>query len=1178
MKKKSIIFRRGSGKLKKVWLMLKFTFVFMFAGIFQLYAHSQSVSLNMDEVTLDRVIWAIEKQTDFVFMYSKDDLVKAGKVSVNLKNATVESVLESCLENTGLTYVIQDGVIVLRPGRPQAVEKMDISGTIKDANGNTLPGVTVRLKGSALGVVSDVEGNFRLQVPKSQSVVLVFSFVGMKTIEMPVADSKPLSVVMQEDVAQMDEVVVTGYQILSRERATGSYDILSKEMLDKPVSNIASRLVGTVAGVQATVDENGDPTFQIRGKSSLYADAQPLVVVDGFPIEGNFKSINPNDVESVTVLKDAAAASIWGARSANGVIVVTTKSGSRLKKGDLRVSISSFVRYSPKTDLSYAHSVANSADAVEYDKFSFNKWRSTPVPDRWNSPNGPATSGKVALNEHYLGYLTDGELESILKQLAQQDNSQQIKDHILQNPFVHQYNLNIAGSSERASHYLSMMYEGRKRNLKGNEGEKAMVNYKMSMNLYKWLDFDFSGSYMYDRSTNNSEGIPHIMPYEMLLDEEGNRLPIIKTYYVPNMERYVPLDKFPYPNWTYYNPIDEMENRDLTTKQNIARFQAGLKLKFMDGLDLNAAFKYELNNSITRNYYGEETFQVRNNVNYYTYWNQDENTFTLNIPKGAQLGQSRWQTDVFNFRTQLNFDRSFGKHSIAGVAGAEITSKCSQYFGYTKTYGYNDEKLTVGTFPNGLGSNTNSNLRIYNWLGNRVTIYDGVNNAFSYSTNRFFSLYANVSYTYNSLYTLSGSVRTDASNLITDDPKYRYQPMWSLGGSWLLSGEEFMSGKEWIDRLTLRVTYGYNGNVDNSTSFKPLISLAQTNDRYTNAPYATVSNYGNPSLRWEKTGVLNIGVDYTLWGGKLHGKIDYYRKSAKDLIATISIPEVNGTGSQKINAANMTNHGIELEVGSSLDFAENWSWNGNLNVAYNKNKITKLFVAAYTHSNLIPWQGGRTAYVEGENANTIYGLKYAGLKNTGTEASPDIQPQIVDKNGVMYGLGSWPAGEPMDYCYKQGTTVAPWILGFSNTFKYRNWDFSFILTGKFGHVFRRESYNYNNAVPNAKLSEVLHGDPNEIMPLPQNDSESKYYFWNRFWPFFTYLTESANHVRLQEVSLTYTLPAHYMRRIGMSSLQVYGMANNVCSIYANKWNEDPEFPRGSVKPAPYFTFGVRIGL
>lgn len=427
MKKKSIIFRRGSGKLKKVWLMLKFTFVFMFAGIFQLYAHSQSVSLNMDEVTLDRVIWAIEKQTDFVFMYSKDDLVKAGKVSVNLKNATVESVLESCLENTGLTYVIQDGVIVLRPGRPQAVEKMDISGTIKDANGNTLPGVTVRLKGSALGVVSDVEGNFRLQVPKSQSVVLVFSFVGMKTIEMPVADSKPLSVVMQEDVAQMDEVVVTGYQILSRERATGSYDILSKEMLDKPVSNIASRLVGTVAGVQATVDENGDPTFQIRGKSSLYADAQPLVVVDGFPIEGNFKSINPNDVESVTVLKDAAAASIWGARSANGVIVVTTKSGSRLKKGDLRVSISSFVRYSPKTDLSYAHSVANSADAVEYDKFSFNKWRSTPVPDRWNSPNGPATSGKVALNEHYLGYLTDGELESILKQLAQQDNSQQSK-------------------------------------------------------------------------------------------------------------------------------------------------------------------------------------------------------------------------------------------------------------------------------------------------------------------------------------------------------------------------------------------------------------------------------------------------------------------------------------------------------------------------------------------------------------------------------------------------------------------------------------------------------------------------------------------------------------------------------------------------------------------------------
>lgn len=1125
------------------------------------------------------VLEKIQEQTQVSFMVNREQTERLGPVSLKAENETVASVLDRLLDNSPLTYVFMDRVIVIKE-RPlmQQPEGKEVRGMVKDEKGNPLPGVTVAIKGTNLGVVTDTEGKYQLRLPQEvQGIHLVFSFVGMKTQEIAYTGQQEINVTMKEEISEIDEVVVTGYQTLSKERVTGAYDLLPKKALDKPSSNIASRLVGRVAGVQATLDVNGDPTFQIRGKSSLYADAQPLVVVDGFPIEGDFKSINPNDVESITVLKDAAAASIWGARSANGVIVITTKNAKQLKKGDLRIELSSFVRFSPKTDLDYTQSRCSSADAIAYDRISYGKWRNDPIPDRLTAWNTGRTPGKIALNEHYLGYLTDAELEETLTRYAQQDNKDQIKKYILQNPFTHQHNASISSASERSRHFLSLMYEGRDLNLKGNEGKKFSVNYKTNLNVYKWLDADFSAFYMQDRATNNSTGIPNIAPYEMLVDENGKRLPVVKTYYMPNIERYVPTELFPYTDWTY-NPITETENRNLTTTTNRARFQGGINIKLIDGLTFNTALKYELNHAFTRNYYGEETFEVRYLVNFYTYWNQTDNTFTLNIPKGAFLDQSRRETDVLNWRYQFNLNRSFGKHTVAAVVGSEITNKKIQNFGYTRTYGYNDETLSVGTFPNGLGSYTNSNLSIKNWLGTNITIYTGVNNSFSYSTNRFFSFYGNASYTYDHRYTISASARTDASNLITDDPKYRYQPMWSVGASWLVTKEKFIQEKEWIDRLVVRMTYGYNGNVDNSTSFKPLISVNATNDLYTQEPYARISSFGNPALRWEKTGVFNLGIDYDLWHGKLNGKIDYYRKSAKDLIAKISIPSVNGTKSQKINAANMVNNGIELEIGTSLPVARELVWEGNLNVAYNKNKVTKLFRTSYTHSDLIPWQSGITAFVEGKNANTIFGLKYAGLKNVGTEASPDWQPQIADKDGNLYGMGTWPSGDPVDYCYEQGTTVAPWILGFSNSFTYKNLEFSFILTGKFGHVFRRESYNYKAQIPNAKIHEVLNGNPDKIMPLPQKDNESRYYFWDRFWQAFTYLTESANHVRMQEITLTYRIPEKFLNRIGIRSAQFYGMANNVFSIYANKFKEDPEFPRGSLKPAPYFTFGVKIGL
>ena len=354
-----------------------------------------------------------------------------------------------------------------------------------------------------------------------------------------------------------------------------------------------------------------------------------------------------------------------------------------------------------------------------------------------------------------------------------------------------------------------------------------------------------------------------------------------------------------------------------------------------------------------------------------------------------------------------------------------------------------------------------------------------------------------------------------------------------------------------------------------------------TNNRYTDQPYASISSYGNPTLRWEKTGTFNIGLDYSLFGGKLFGKFDIYQKKAKDLIANVSIPAANGVSSQKMNVANMINKGIEIELGTNLPLNGNKvRMYGNVTLSYNHNEITKLYNANFYHSDLLPWNtyygAPVTSYVEGENANTIYGSHYVGLHNDGTESNPNMQPKIEGKDGTLYGFSTWPADNVMNYAYKQGTAVAPWVAGLSFGFKVHDFDISCIMTGKFGHVFRRTSYNYNAKIPNQRYSEVVNGDPNKIMPLPQNDNESRYYFWDRFWKSFSYLTEDASHVRMQEINLTYNLPVSFTKRLGISRARVFGQVNNVFSIYANPYKEDPEYPLGTYRPQPVFTFGVNV--
>lgn len=1161
---------------------MKLTAMLILTACLQVAARTegQTVTLSVKDVPVKKVFREIQKQTGLNFFVEEAVLDKAGKVTLQVKDMPVVQVINLCLPKEDYSFKIIDGTIVIKekelfekfsfnPGE-EPPPPIDVHGKVLNEKGEPVEGVTVTVKGTKKATFTDANGEFTLKAV-NENATLVFTSINVETYEVAVNNRRELSdISVKTRISALGDITVaasTGFQTISKERSTGSYGVITKEQLEKPSTNIAQRLIGTTAGLQSRLDVNGNPTFEIRGLTSLYANSQPLIVVDGFPIQGDFNSVNPNDVESVTILKDAAAASIWGARSANGVIVIVTKNA---KKGTpLKVDFSVFTRIGKKFDLDYVRPLASSAETVEYEKIAYQNWRTLQNPNSLQDNFFAFSQVGTALNEANFGYITAAERDARLEALKNLDNKKQISDYLLANPVNTQYNLTLSGSSARMSNALSLFYQNNQSNFKETGNKQYMVNYRTNAEVFKWMDFSLSGMLLVNNATNSGVGlgdIQNMSPYDMLVNPDGSYTDINQKYN-PILQRLVPMNRFPYADWTY-NPVQEIQNRKLTSEQLNTRIQAGLHFKIIPGLSVDVKGQYELFNTNNRGLYNENTYFVRNTVNVATFWNQavTPNTFTPNLPKGSILTQNRSKVQSYNLRGQVNYNKLFGNmHEVNFLAGAEGNNMVTETFGHPTTYGYNDQTLTAGIFPNGPGGTF---LQIRNWLGANQTF--PYTNSFAYRTERYISYYGNAAYTYNRKYTLSGSYRTDASNLITDDPNYRYAPFWSVGGAWQVYREDFMKSVSWVNRLNLRATYGYNGNVDRSTSFRPLISTSGTPNVYSNDYTATISSFGNPTLRWEKTRTWNVGVDYSVFKNKLYGKIDIYSKYGKDLIALLSIPAINGTTSQRLNNAEMINKGIELELGTYINITKNISWRGNLNVSYNQNKITRLFVAAYPASTL--YSGGTGAYVVGEDANSLWRFQYAGVING--------QPQVVGDKGATYDFGAFTPGDGRNYMLNTGTRVAPYTLGFVNAFQVKDFNLSFIVTGKFGHVFQRLGFNYpptwtSRVLPNVKLSEVMNADPSKIVPLPLNPNEPRYYFWDRFHQYLSYLVENASHVRMQEVNLTYNLPIKSLKKFSMARLMVYAQGNDLFTVYANEAKEDPEYPLGTMNPRPKLTVGFK---
>lgn len=1187
---------------------------------------AQHLKINFSNTPLKTVLKAVTEQSGYNFVYS--DAVKVAveqKVTCSIeKNAVdgkaftqdeIKGLLSQLLKGTNLSYSFKGNHIALYPkGYEQSRnQSKTLNGVITDENGEPLPGVTIQNKSNGKISASDIDGRYTIDANEGDE--LLFTYVGMQDFSSTAGKNAVANIVMKPDAIALENVVITGYQTISKERATGSYAIVNSEVIaQKPTANISSVLSGIVPGLAVSSNSaDGTPRFIIRGQGTLQtdqADKDPLIVVDGFPIngysEGNdpFSTINPNDVENITVLKDAAATSIYGARAANGVIVITTK---KAKSGsNLNISADAFVSISAMPDIDYAFNMASAESQFRYVELR-NKY--TPVNiSGTQDPYLMTTARRVYYAEPYSmlwekntrASITEAEYNAKRTELIAYGNNRiwekQIKKYLMRNAVKQQYNIALRGSSEKINYAFSASYNSNDAYMVGNGSERVNLNMQSTAKITKNLSFNVNLNTVFNKSDNNGESIEnlktYVSPWTRFVDDNGNYLhvPTAKTIYYPIlMSEYN--GKTP-ANWRY-NPIEDIKYRHNTTKSINYRVQGGLDYKTEWGLGVSAKGQYEYGRTDGKNLYDIESYYVRDLYNTYSTLNAATGLYESYLPSGGVFTDTGNKYESYNLRAQADFNRTFGKHNISAIAGTEVISSTTDIIPTVTRYGFNKNTYSVLSTPDYVTRRPNifgvSSLMPYEGLG-----------ALTQYIERYFSAYANASYTFNNKYSVTAGFRTDATNYQTKETREKFSPFWSVGGSWMATQENFLKDVKWLNMLKIRASVGIAG-VSAGKKKNSTVTTLKTfpgNITYTNnEPFSTIAMRGNPSLTWEKSRTINVGADFDLFGGKLYGNIDYYNKYSYDVLANATVPVISqGVTTASFNNAKVSNKGIEISLNSNIMIAGDLRWNGNLNMSYNTNKILEYNVTSQSPAFNMD-------YLKGYPIDAISVVKFKGYTKEGyviLEGKDGKDEAIVDsKTSHLSDQIERQKGMTLDdlnYFYYLGTSTPKYEMGFTNRFTYKGITVSFMITGRFDYwVYCNNIFNYDMNSPyfsneldkSFKVYEEGYANQKGYVAFPLYNDENASVFTTSQAYNYTYNMQiknkgsynKGNHLRLQEVYLGYDFPKSLLdRQKVVKGATIYLQGTNLGLIYSAKKGFDPDYAYGNIKPLRTFTFGVKVNF
>ncbi|HAV02035.1 MAG TPA: hypothetical protein DCW95_02365, partial [Chryseobacterium sp.] len=708
-------------------------------------------------------------------------------------------------------------------------------GRVTDAqDGQGLSSAVVTVGDSRQQVRTDEYGYFTLELMQYENT-LTARMPGYTphTIRIQLPLTEPAIIPLTPTVAEIEEVTVsTGYQILPKERSTGSFSTLGKEALQKQVStNIIERIADLATSVTFDKGTSPDSQLMVRGLSTINGPRAPLIVLDEFPYEGDINNINPNTIESVTVLKDAAAASIWGARAANGVIVLTSKKG---RKSGLEVDFTAVTTLSDKPDLMEIRSMS-SADFIEVERELFNRgFYNSDI----SSPAHPVLSPAVELlRRHRAGQLSSAALEEELSHLKAVDSRQQFRQHMYQPAENRQYFLNIAGGSDKTAWISSLGYDD---NTSALGASYKRWNTRLHNTWKPWQNVTVStGITFTDTRTKNGRpgygSIPmrngNAVPYLSLADVAGNPSVVAQTYDQRYKES---LSAFPLLDWNYRPLIDWQDDRTSGEQQEII-LNTGLGYHIVPGLEADVKYQYQRQQNAEIQNHTADSYYARNYINSFAQIS-NAGAVTFIVPKGGIRDHYITGSEIHNLRGQLNFNKEWGPHHVIALVGTEMRRAASEA-ATNRFYGVNEINLATASVDY---------TRRYPLLATGGSDYIRRSESMSSRATNFVSLFSNAAYTFNRKYTLSGSVRRDASNLFGLKTNDQWNPFWSEGLGWEISAENFYN-VDFLPYLKLRGSYGFNGNINPAMVAVSTIAYDTTVSYDTGTPTARIENYYNPA-------------------------------------------------------------------------------------------------------------------------------------------------------------------------------------------------------------------------------------------------------------------------------------------------------------------------------------------
>lgn len=1141
------------------------------------------ISYQCKDKKLAVALKAVERLSGYYKIQFSYSDVNAYSVSADIKNQTAPEAVKRLLSGLPLNSRTNGRFIVVTKDRGTAKW---ISGIVSDHNGDPLVGASVWIKNAKRGAITDVDGRYTINVKPGDE--LVFSYIGMNTRQITYRAGSTFDVELSESSDNMlNGVVVTGYQDIKKEKMTGSVATIRADKLDERYTpNIMDNLEGRVAGLSTYGGK-----MSIRGTSSLYAATTPLLVVDGLPIEGRIEDLNPYDIESINVLKDAAASAIYGARASNGIIVITTKSAK--KNGKLEIDFSTNLTVKEKRNMDYSDNFyMNAAQQVKtesdyYDYYFFNNDGEVADPisliasaiSNGNSYISPIMYAYYQLAQ---GNITQDQLNQTLARLSKNNYAKEYADAVYRQQVMQQYNLSLRSRSDKFQSNLTINYRHDNSGQINTFDNQFNINYKGSYNVAKWLTATFSVNGVYNKSRNPGTDYnasftsPWRMPaYESLYNEDGSaRL----QYYWYSGNEY----------WDGASPagisdlgvnlVDEFYNNTENTKNQHMRYHGDLLFKIFDGFTLNTQFIYE-NDHTTSNWYANSASHAARTIkNAYATLGADGKVTYLTPESGGIMRATNTDGEYWTARAQANYSKTFGKHAITALAGLEFRD--TKYSGSKALMlGYDDQLQNSVTHTVDFGALSQmKNSSYYMQSAGGFPAYqfvfepyfkDGMGPIVE-EHHRYASGYFNFTYTYDDKYNVFASYRKDYADVYGLNSKFRGKPLWSVGANWNMHNEQFIKDIKYINFLKLRASYGVTGNIyQGATSYMTATSTGL--NIYTNLPYGEIESPANPNLKWEQSRTTNIGVDFAVLDNRLSGSVDYYNKVCKDIFSNRTLDPTTGFTSMFMNTASMRNRGIEVALSGEIfrpATKKQVGWTASFTMSHNKNTITSV-----ENPSSVAYQLISNPYKTGYPASALWSYRFAGISDV--EGQKGQALWYVEDGGKEHNASS----KSIDILEYSGQTDPKVIMGLDNRLTWNGFSLSILMAYYGGHKMRAlaetETFGVGNGSPIASyfLNAWTPEHPTNTPGIGRYASISV-----GSEPSHSDISvRSADFLKIRNIVLGYDLPHEWLQKLRINRVSLRFQIDSPKYLWVkNKVHVDPE-TLGLRNPSSYI-FGLNINL